>query len=410
MAKTKKKNIVKANKTKKNKNKHTKTNKRKIKVKASKVHLLKNRTPKNIFDLSMKINDDIKRNEKIDVSSYAPTINKMLVPLKSVKREPVYNCNNIKAFQLKEPLKIGVKINNKLQCLSPDNEKAIKQELKALSANKHIDVNKIIPPVQNMSNCWFNTMFMSFFVSDKGRKFFHYFRQMMIEGVKSDGKKIPKILRNAFSLLNYAIDSTLKGTKFAYMMDTNAIIKNIYDAMPKTYKKNLPFIKTINENNNPLRYYLSLINYLKSEDINIFSIIALDNTWPKGLIQFIDQLDKMPHIIIIEIFDDLEESNPSKNINNKLKKFSIHKHTYNLDSCIIRDTNKQHFCCTLTCEGKEYAYDGFSYNRIVKMKWKDKINKNYTWGFDAPDVEALGKPLEWNFRNSYQMLMYYREN
>ena len=29
---------------------------------------------------------------------------------------------------------------------------------------------------------------------------------------------------------------------------------------------------------------------------------------------------------------------------------------YVLDSCIIRDIKKQHFCCLLTCEGKEYAF------------------------------------------------------
>ena len=38
-----------------------------------------------------------------------------------------------------------------------------------LAANKHIDPKKVIPPIQSHSNCWFNAMFVTFFVSDKGR-------------------------------------------------------------------------------------------------------------------------------------------------------------------------------------------------------------------------------------------------
>ncbi len=398
----------------------TKTNRTTKRYKATnrtrKVHMLQNKTPKDIYNLSMRINDDIENKGSVVISSYAPTINEELVSLKSIEREPVFDCNSAAAYRLEEPLKIGIKTGRTrrhIDCLEPDDARVIKHELKALSANKHIDVSKLIPPVQHMSNCWFNTMFMSFFISDKGRKFFHYFRQMMIEGVKSDGSKIPKKLRNAFALLNYAINASMVGLDFAYVLDTNAVIKTIYDSIPNKSKHKYPFIANINQANNPLRYYVSLMTYLKSEDIQLIVYNAEDNNWAKGLTKLVtEEIDFMPHIIMIEIYNIDEDTkiNSSKMITNRLRKFGIKGHKYVLDSCIIRDTTNQHFCCTLTCEGKEYAYDGFSYKRIVDMKWKSKINEDYIWGFDAPAEVKSGKPLEWNFRNGYQMLIYYRNN
>ena len=55
------------------------------------------------------------------------------------------------------------------------------------------------------------------------------------------------------------------------------------------------------------------------------------------------------------------------------------------------------------CEGKEMAYDGMSFHRIVPFNWKKSINSNFVWTF-------FGTPesLKWNFRHGYQMLMYYR--
>jgi hypothetical protein len=41
-------------------------------------------------------------------------------------------------------------------------------------------------------------MFVTFFVSDKGRKFFHFLRQLMIEGKQKNGAIIPsKLIRFA---------------------------------------------------------------------------------------------------------------------------------------------------------------------------------------------------------------------
>ena len=46
-------------------------------------------------------------------SSYAPTINDQLVTFhSSYEKEPIYGCNNKRAFYLKEPLKIYLPKSN----------------------------------------------------------------------------------------------------------------------------------------------------------------------------------------------------------------------------------------------------------------------------------------------------------
>ena len=229
----------------------TKTKTNKLNVRQD-VLLLPNRTSKNINELSQDIDDETtnKQLKMIDpASSYSPSVNKDLVLLESVQRKDVHNCNNSKAFLLEEPLKIGIPgfIYGKY-CHNYDSPEAKKFLLRNLAANKHVNPSKIVPPIQSLANCWFNTMFVTLFVSDKGRKFFHFFRQLMIEGKQSNGQAITDDkLKNGFALLNYAIDACLTGSKYAYTLNTNAVIHQIYDAVPPDYKSGLPYIKDINE-------------------------------------------------------------------------------------------------------------------------------------------------------------------
>ena len=168
---------------------HNKTRK----LKLIKNIILPNLTPEDIIEVSEVIFQETFKSplDSSVVPSYSPSINKELVTLKSISREKVSNCNNEKAFELKEPLQIGIseKIFGK-NCVPYYEPKAVKFLLKNLSANKHIKIDKIIPPIQSQSNCWFNTMFVTLFISDKGRKFFHFFRQLMIEGIQADGSSI----------------------------------------------------------------------------------------------------------------------------------------------------------------------------------------------------------------------------
>jgi hypothetical protein len=199
-------------KTKNKRNKHNLFNK-------TKKVIIPSSTPLKIQRISDNIAGNIERNNmlffskrKTGIHSYSPTINQKLISLKSIPRSEIIDCNNKPAFELKEPLKINVRG----KCYNYYEPQAIQFLLKNLAANKHINAKKIVPPIQSQANCWFNTMFVTFFVSDKGRKFFHFLRQLMIEGKQKDGSIIPSNLTNAFSLLNFAIEACLTGNKYAY--------------------------------------------------------------------------------------------------------------------------------------------------------------------------------------------------
>jgi len=286
--------------------------------------------------------------------------------------------------------------------------KAVAFLLKNLSANKHIITSQIVPPIQSMSNCWFNTMFVTLFVSDKGRKFFHFFRQLMIEGKQSNGKSVPKKLRNGFALLNYAIEACLTGNQYAYVLDTNAIIRTIYQEIPKSYKPRLPYLTPINEAGNPMRYYGSLIYYLHNKSLQLLFIEKANQDWQKMVLGECEKLQHLPHFVIIEVFDGQNlMPGTSGETRNKPNDFLIKDAKYALDSCVIRDTTQQHFCAVLTCDGAEMAYDGMSFHRLVPLNWKKHINSDFSWGFDGSN-DSDGTPLKWNFLHGYQMLLYYR--
>lgn len=389
--------------TKKYNNNNSKQ-KRRIKTMKLKnnILILPNKTPANIDEISRNINKEFSNNdfsEESLVKSYSPTINKELVLLQSVKREPVFNCNNEDAFLLKAPLQIGIPgyIYGK-NCHPYNSLEAQKYLLKGLRANKHVNLDKIIPPIQALGNCWFNTMFVTLFVSDKGRKFFHFFRQLMIEGKQKNHQPIPEKLKDGFALLNYAIDACLSGNKYAYILNTNIIIKQIFDAIPDDYKSRFRYIKDIDEAGNPVRYYLSLINYLNNKDLQVLFLANMDEKWQNSVSKQVKT--NIPHIIILEFFDDDNATT------NKATSFYLNSVKYVLDSCVIRDTNKQHFSSLLTCEKKEMAYDGMSFHRLVYMEWKHRVNSNFKWQFKGS--EDNGRKLTWNFTKGYQMLVYYR--
>ena len=411
---------IKHNKTKRHSKTKIKKEHNKTKKHLKHFRKLPNRTPYYINELSQVIFDNAPNtiprlpnsvailDNKKEVS-YSPTVNKELVMLQSIERGKVHDCNNKKAFELKEPLQIGLpgQIFGKT-CFPYYDPNAIKYLLKNLSANKHVNPEKIVPPIQSQSNCWFNTMFMTLFVSDKGRKFFHFFRQLMIEGIQSNGDSIPNNLRNGFALLNYAIDACLTGNKYAYILDTNAIIRNIYDAVPESYKEKLPYITNVDKSGNPMRYYGSLIYYLHNKSLEFLFVKNTNDKWKETILSDIKPNKHLPHFIILEIYDGSNKtSGTSGTTTNKPRSFFVSGAKYSLDSCVIRDTTQQHFCATLTCENKELSYDGMSYHRLVPFEWKKYINSDFTWEFEGSNNKD-GTPLKWNFMHGYQMLLYYR--
>jgi len=381
------------NKTRKHKikkNKKSKTTRHYLK----KLLLIPNSTPPKIRKLSNKISKALKKD------SYSPTINEKLVTLKSIERNDLIECNTDKAYKLKEPLQIGIPKTGKCEYYyTPEAKQFL---LYNLAANKHIDTKKIIPPIQAQSNCWFNAMFVTFFVSDKGRKFFQFLRQLMIEGKQQNGTIIPNSLRDAFALLNFGVDACLTGNEFAYKLNTNSIIRLIYKSIPNSYKTKYPYIVDIDEPGNPLLYYISIINYLKDSSIQLLFIRDAKSEWKEKVIESIVKTTKFPHIIVLEVYDE-----DASKFNKKPILFSVKNAKYQIDSSVVRDVSKQHFCSTITCEGKEMGYDGMSFHRLVPLSWKNKLNSNIDWEFEGT-TDYDGKHLKWNFTKSYQLLIYYR--
>lgn len=328
--------------------------------------------------------------------SYTPTINERLVSFKSAtatstsrrngtrKREKIIQCTL-------EPI---LKINIRGKCHSYNSAIVKKYLLKRLSRNKHVNPELIITPKQAAGNCWFNTMFVSFFISDKGRKFFHFLRQLMIQGKQIDGQVIPAKLWQGFSLLNFAIEASLTGTEYAYKLNTNIIISQIYKSIPDNYKNKLPFLAKVGEAGNPLRYYMSLMYYLENRALQLLLCETLDL---EVIREKMSRLTHIPHIIVVELFEGSRESRPlTFSVDNGNERI-----TYALDSSVVRDISKRHFCAMITCEGQEMGYDGISHSRMVPMKWKPWLNTETKWNF-------VGNTMKWSFSQSYQMLLYYR--
>ena len=168
------------NKTKHRKIKHQKTRKH-LKLRHKKQKTKKTRKDRKNNKQQQKqqhnLFDPIYSKKEV-LHSYSPTINKRLVTLKSISREKLHNCNIKQAYKLQEPLEVGIPgyLYGKT-CYNYNSPEVKHFLLHNLSANKHIDITRIVPPKQIQSNCWFNVMFAMFFISDKGRKFFHFFRQ-----------------------------------------------------------------------------------------------------------------------------------------------------------------------------------------------------------------------------------------
>jgi len=359
--------------------------------------IVNNATPVEVRNISNKIA------KKLSVGSYSPTINKQLITLKTTTRQDLLDCNMDDAFALKAPLQIGI-ANPTFgkKCYEYYTPEATAFLLSNLAADKHIEPTKIVPPIQIQSNCWFNAMFTTFFVSDKGRKFFHFLRQLMIEGKQQDGSVIPGKLRDAFALLNFGIDACLTGNEYAYKLNTNSIIHQIYKSMPESYKKKNPYITDIDEAGNPLLYYSSIVSYLHNTSIQMLIVRDANMKWKDVVVENVHRMGHLPHIIVFEIFD--EEASA---FNKKPIEFKVNNATYAIDSAVVRDVKKQHFCATLTCEGAEMGYDGMSFHRLGSLKWKDNLNKNMDWKFEGTK-DYDGSSLVWNFMRSYQMLIYYR--
>ena len=360
-------------------------------------------------------------NEKINtiLTTFSPLINKQLVSkIKGKPKESIFGCPGVSK---NVPYIFGTSIYDKPpqimvngKCYSYFSSKAQIALLNRLKyTNNNLKLNDVTAPKQIDSNCWFNSLFMGFFISNKGRKFFKFMRQLMIEGKKLNGTKIKPKLKNTLAWFNIAIELSLTpGTDLLNTFDTNEIIQGIYDSIPKSFKIKNGAIKQRGESGNPLEFYNSLISYFNYDtipvnikEINIFKIKDINGTIENTIYQHINK-DELPDIIMVSLmdyisnnyyFDKTELIVPgNKNIK------------YKLDCAVVRDSQKKHFCALLEIDNDECGFDGVSFRKLSKFKWKKFLGKNTSWTFEGSNWTGTSDSILWNFRSGYYMLYYYR--
>jgi len=318
--------------------------------------------------------------------SYRPSVNKRLVSIKTgSEMHNIKHCNKFENNLINFPLKI--EINGK--CTAVQKDAAKQYLLKELKKNKHLNIQKIILPKQYDNNCWFNTFFTCMFISDKGRQFSLFFRQLMIEGKLYNNDVIPAKLINVFSLLNYFIHCCLAGDKFALdELNTNTIINYIYKNIPKNIYK---WVKKPQDYGNPFWFFQNIIKYLSINSINLGMYGNLETV--------VFDYTQVPDIMILQY----DENNNNKN---KQKKLTFGKYKYELDSACIIDNTIHHFCCLIHCNKKEYSYDGATNSRLQQMQWTHLLNKDNQFTFSYNDTTTM----HFNFLKGYSMLVYYRKS
>ena len=349
-------------------------------------------------------------------TSFSPALNRQLIDLKSDESLLLEDCDTLQTAKIP---KIKVPVDGRKVCVPFTEAIAQQHMLKILAEKKPIDCSKIIAPRQILSNCWFNAMFMVYFVSDKGRKFNKFFRQLMIVGKTLNGEAIPASIHKVLFKLNMSIEACLNSNTsakssintIANTLNTNVYIKQIH----RLIKDNQ--IRGMNMSGNPMRYYESLISYLGSQNPLYMTVtVSSSNDWFRLVKRKQEAINDIPDVIILELYldkDNYSMDAASRDIKRKTE-FDLEikdeagkkrKILYSLDSAVIRNTEQHHFATTITCNKKEFAFDGMSFSRLVPFSWKNKLNADSDWSFEYKNTEKL----YFNFASGYQLLFYYRQ-
>ena len=316
------------------------------------------------------------------------------------------------------------------------NDKTVKQSmLTNLNSQKDIDFSKIIGPQQYLSNCWFNTAMMCFFISDKGRKFTRGMREDMINGtISSNITKMDYIIKikRALFMYNLIIDNALRGI-LDVSINTNYIIQSLhsvdqlsnYFIQPGKAWNPSSFITN-------LQYILHQSNklYIKKHTIENVDELAISKFKADFINKYVlnRNLSPIPDVFVVELYDD---KNVDLNIKGKMlgldwidstgKKHEAtytmtfdtqaldgDKIKYKLDSAILRSNNKKHFSAYITGNGKEYRFDGHTKSLLQSFEWKKILNKNKNFNFKKDETPKKWKGMPFNFSKAYQLLFYYR--
>ena len=368
-----------------------------------KVVVLKDTTPKELKDLRKTVTRIGKKKNPKKPQSFSPNVNKVIDSLKSISP------NLEIGLQECPEDKIYVRTaSGKEKCVGLKSKIAQTYMIDNLLSKKPIDCDKIIAPKQKLSNCWFNSFFMVYFISDKGRKFFRYLRLGMITGKLPNGTTVAPKLRMPLLILNKYIESALIGKNashsLATLMDTNVVIRRVARALGKSNLKKYDIAKT-KQAGNPISFYEGLIQYLKSNELETLTATVRNMPNKKvsnaAIVKILESRPLVEYFILDRFSEEYKNNSWTIPQKYKVEKNGV-TYTYVLDSAVVRDTKKQHFSAYITCNGKSFAFDGESFARMTPFEWKKKLNKNTQWRF-AEQYETY-----FNFQQAYFMLFYYR--
>jgi hypothetical protein len=313
--------------------------------------------------------------------------------------------------------KIRVVISGKPVC-KKWNDTVLKQSmLKNLNSTMGIDFSRIIGPKQYLSNCWFNTAFMSFFISDKGRKFTRAYRTDMIEGKMNkllDAKTFVN-LQKVFVVYNTLIDNCLRGV-LDVSINNNFVIASLFkitksqnmygtksSGNPINFFRNMIHLLDSSSKTYSPKFYYSKLMHKKSEFDDVFSSLGTNFKTNYGI------SESYPDCLIFEIFDKAHQQKKKfikKEI--KFKTSSGANVKYTLDAAVIRDNSKEHFTSYLTGNGVEYRFEGHSHSGVKPFKWKSLITKDQNFNFSDDETPDRWTALNFNFMKGYHILFYYR--
>ena len=119
-----------------------------------KATVIPNTTPSLNKEIKLMTSPSVKTTEK-QLGQYSPSINRAIMSLRQLSPHPdIFDCT--KNREIKVQTKSGAK------CVGWKTKKAQQTMLDNLLSKKKIVASHIIAPKQSLSNCWFNTFFMTF--------------------------------------------------------------------------------------------------------------------------------------------------------------------------------------------------------------------------------------------------------
>ena len=382
----------------------------------SKLTVKQNPSPHNIKTQQKDLINSMEQSI-VSLRSYSPVVNQQLVSLRNGTVNPLFACGVADVFGTqpvsKNTIEVGVLTKSGYKCVDFKTKAAQHAMMSTFKANKPIVYSDLIMPIQGHNNCWFNTWFAVFFVSDKGRKFFRYLRQYMITGKKIDGQLIkPTALANTLKLLNLCIEATYNNSGLAdpaLVINTNSIIDFLHASIEKlsvTQRGERKGLPQLGKYANPINFYNILSSYLSDNIIKLSIVSKLDNVeHSEGKILRVKEANNMD-VILIRTWENIrgrEDSIPSSNFIAPLSfTTSDSKFEFVMDSVIVRDIKGKHFVALLTCNGNEFGYDGGGFTSIKPFKWKELLSSKKKW-------KIPGSKVTCSFTQSFCEYFYYKK-